>query len=368
MLAACSGASSPSTVDATIDAKGIVFDAGIDAGPMYSAANPPLGDEVGPSLTVAAGWSAPRYLKGLPNLDNDGGWTDSVTVSRDGNTLYFGYSKRNAFQFLFKNGNEVIDGQSLTADHNTKFLQVFEAELGPSGYQVTRSGSNPSDAIDVAAVAINEAKNIALYTIYSIDPPGRRVHLSVRSGTSWTPAGALSEPVNTAATTCDDDNPFVIGSSTAGVVFWQSKRSDTQGGACSDLGAPIRIFRAPVANGTLGSPQLVDGIASAGSKDYEASFAEDFSRAYWVKVDATSFSIRTADGDGQTYSNSSAVVSVVNFMPPYDGKIVDIGEPNVVSLPTVDVMYFRCGVARSTVAGNASDIQLKICVTKRVKP
>jgi hypothetical protein len=328
-----------------------------------------LGSLVTSGITTSDGWGSAYYLPTPLNLSTTGGWTDSVTVSRDGLALYFAYSRRDAEEYLYNNRNEVINGAARTTENTSKYMQIFKATLGVSGWSVAYSSANYSDQIDLGAQAINSIQDSMLFTSYA--PSGQKIKYSQLVNGSWQLVGDLSSPVNGSASngSCKDDNPFIIGNITSGTVYWQSIRTSVDGTDCADQNHKIRYYMATVTNGVLSSAQLVPGISQSTSSDYEASFSEDKSKVYWTKVDSTQgiYSIYTADWNGSTYANARAIISINNFVPPYDNKIVDIGEPNVVEFSGGYLLYFRCVVALSTVNNNPSQRQLKMCVSKKLK-
>ncbi len=65
----------------------------------FTAWNPPLGESVPGGIVLAEGWSTPKLVASPVNYAQNGGWSDSVSVSRDGLTLYFGYTPVDYFIF-----------------------------------------------------------------------------------------------------------------------------------------------------------------------------------------------------------------------------------------------------------------------------
>ena len=331
-----------------------------------SAWNPPQGALVAGGITMGDAWGPAYYLASPINLTTNGGWTDSVTVSRDGASLYFAYSKRDGEQYLYNNGNVVVNGPARTSDNTSIYLQIFKADIGPNGYTISLSGANPSNAVDVAAEAVNSAQDLMAYTVYPSGSP-QQIKLAQLTNGTWSQLGAMAAPVNGPAGNCKDDNPFLIGNIASGTIYWQSLRNDLPGTDCSNQNHLIHIYSAIVTNGSMSSAQQVPGLYTATSKDYEASFSEDKSKAYWTRVDAPNFGIYTADWNGASYANVRPIVSINNFSAPYDNRIVDVGEANVVELAQGSILYFRCVVALSTTSGNPSGRQLRICFSKKAK-
>lgn len=332
---------------------------------VYDPWNPPVGEAVAGGLATAEGWSSPYFLAPPVNQTTDGGWTDSVAVSRDGRRLFFAYSKRNGEQYLFNGGTEVIDGPARTTENNTKYLQIFYSDLTETGFSVTYSQANGSDSVDLAAPAINADQDLMSYTEYG---GAQLIKLAAFSGGAWTQLGNVAAPVNgVAGTNCKDDNSFLIGNATSGTIYWQSRRVDIQGTDCSNPSNRERIYFATVLNGAVSAAQEVPGLYTATSRDYEASFSEDQSKAYWTRVDGASFGIYTADWNVNSFTNARPIIWINNFSAPWENKIVDIGEPNVVELSEGYVMYFRCLVALGTSGGQPSNRQFKICVSKKNK-
>ncbi len=332
----------------------------------YSEYNPPTGAIVGEGLSVAEGWSQPYYLAEPLNYSSTGGWLDSITISRNGKKIYFAYSRRNANEYLYNNGNEVIDGPAMTAENTTKYLQLFTADITSSGFNIAYSPANFSSTIDSASLSVNGTEDLMTYTAYSTGV--QKIKLAQFSSGTWSQLGDLSTPVNGAAGVgCRDDNSFIIGNITSGEIYWESRRVNIAGTDCSNTSNKRKIYKATITSGSIGAAQLVSGLSTGTSDDYEPSFLEDKSKAYWVRVDGSSFGIYTADLSGATYINPRPIIYLNNFSPPYDNKIVDVGEPNVFEHSTGYVMYFRCVVALGTSGGNPSNRQLKFCVSKKSK-
>ncbi len=244
-------------------------------------------------------------------------------------------------------------------------MQIFNAKLSSTGFSITYSTANYSNAVDLGGPAINSTKDYMLFTAYPVT--GNKIKLAQLISGTWQVLGDLASPVNGSGG-CHDDNPFLIGNAASGTVYWQSRRSDLAGTSCRSDQLQ-RYYYATVTNGTLSGAQLVPGLSSSTSNDYEASFSEDKTKAYWIRADTAPaiFAIMTADWNGSAYSAVRPVISINNTTPPFDDKIVDIGEPNVVELPEGYLMYFRCVVALATSGGQPAQRQLRFCVSKKTK-
>lgn len=334
----------------------------------YSAWNPPLGEEIPGGVVLYEGWSAPKLVASPVNYSQNGGWSDSVTVSRDGLNIYFGYTPVDYFIF---ESTQVMQatGPVRTVDQTTDAFQIYQAVLGSRGFTVTKHPANVSASVWAASQAVNSPQDLMAFVTFIFTPSYRtEIFLAQKNGATWNQLGALASPVNGTGH-CNDDNPFVIGNLTSATVYFESKRNDLAGTTC---GTRTRIFYSEFSNGTFSNAALVPGVngAGAGTDDTDNQFAilENKQTAFWTSIRNNTYGIYTADWSGGTFQNVRPAMLLSAFAPPFLNKIVRIGEPSVAELPEGYIMYFTCGIALGdTVSNEPANIQMRICFSKKSK-
>jgi len=334
----------------------------------YSAWNPPLGDSIPGGIILAEGWSTPKLVASPVNYTQNGGWSDSVTVSRDGKTIYFGYTPVDYFIFETTQAMQTT-GPVRTSDQTTNAFQIYQATITSTGFTLSKHPANVSASTWAASQGINLDQDLMAFTTFVFSPSYKtEIYLAQKSGNNWNQLGALGSPVNGSGH-CEDDNPFIIGNLTSATVYFESKRTDLAGTTC---GNRTRIYYTEFSNGSYSNAALVPGINGTGNGQYDVDtqFAvlENKQTAFWTSIRNNTYAIHTADWSVNTFTNVRPILTISATSPPYANKIVRIGEPSVAELTEGYVMYFTCGIAQGDTAGNDPDnIQLRICFSKKAK-
>ncbi len=346
-----------------------------DSGLSFDSWNIPTQDTPMLGLSTAEGWSTPKLVGSPVNFLADGGWTDSVTTTRDGLELYFAYGRGDGHRFLFVDNAMVQTGPKRTDSVDTDYLQLYKATLSSKGYAISHVDVGLGSET-LGAPAVNATKDLMAFVSYS--GPSRKIKIAGLNteGTAQFVLNAdapINNPGNLSG--CHDDNPFIRGTINSGIIYWQSRRTDAAGVNCpleTDKAAPSRYFYSVITNGVASAPHAIPGLDVVGGSTYEASFSENGTSAYWVRVKGNPdgiFGIMTADSsDGLNFSNPRPLIWISNFSPNWDGRVSDIGEPNVVETSQGSVMFFRCLIAKGPDVNNKpANQQFKICVSKKNK-
>jgi hypothetical protein len=339
---------------------------GPPGGASYDAWNPPLGEPVR-NLTLTEGWTDARLVAQPVNTPGTGGWTDSVTASRDGKRLYFGYTKWDYFTFE-STQKFAPTGPDRTSSYSGNELQIYQADLGSSGWTISHHPINLGVNISAASMGLNSAEDVMVYNTYEFKPTYRTgMQLATRSGNAWSRRGPLPAPINSSAG-CLDDNGFIVGSLSSGAtLYFESTRSTLNGSRC---GKDRHLHFATYQNGAWSDVQAVSGAnsTSAGDNDQQPFLSEDRSRIYWLasRLAQGKYGIFTAEGNGRSFSNARMIIGISTFKAPWANKVVRLGEPNVVMLPQGLAMYFMCGIALGdTKRGEPDNIQYKVCFARK---
>jgi hypothetical protein len=335
-------------------------------GGPYDAWNPPLGDAV-QNLTMAEGWTDARLVAAPVNVAGNGGWTDSVTASRDGKRLYFGYTKWD--YFIFESTQKFVPkGAERTAGYSGNDLQIYQADLSPSGWSVSRHPANPGPDISAASMGLNGTEDLMVYNSYQFTPKySTTMRMATKAGNAWTQRGAIPAPINSPAG-CLDDNGFIVGSLSAGAtLYFESTRAALNGSTC---GKDRHLYSANYQGGAWSGVKAVAGVNSnaAGDNDMQPYLSEDQARIYWQgsRPSQGKYGLFTADWNGREYANARMIIGIRTFTAPWANKVVRIGEPNVVVLPQGSVMYFMCGIALGDTSRGAPDnIQYRVCFARK---
>jgi hypothetical protein len=315
--------------------------------------------------TLSDGWYDLREAGGGLNLN--GGWTDSVAVSSDGQSLLFSYSRYDFSQFQDSLGlTWVVTGAPRTG-MTGDYFKMFSAKLSADRWDVSFLPFNGSPTEHEFAASANTADDIIVFSRW-ISGKGD-LFFSIKTNGVWGPPlsiGAVTggSQVNSA---CSDDNGFIVGSMETGIrLYFESDRADLMGTSC---GGNTHIYYSdfdPITN-SFSPVQLVPGINGSGptDKDFQPFFSKDKSKAYWTVLRSNDYGVYSADlSPGGTYTNLRSVVRPT-FTSPFVGKLVLVGEANVAEVPEGWLMYMMCGIAQSESSGKATQIELKICVARK---
>ena len=319
------------------------------------------------NLTLNEGWTDARLVAAPVNVPGNGGWTDSVTASRDGKRLYFGYTKWDYFTFE-STQKFATTGRDRTANYSGNELQIYQADLTPGGWSVHHHPINATSKLSMASMGFNSSEDLMVFNTYQFTPVYRTtMRMAARSNNAWTDMGALPAPINSSAG-CLDDNGFVVGSLSGGAqLFFESTRRSLNGSAC---GKDRHLHSATYRNGAWSEVQEVIGVNSTGSgdSDMQPFVSEDKAKIYWLgsRPSQGKYGLFAADWNGRGYGNARMIIGIRTFTKPWAGKVVRIGEPNVVVLPQGSVMYFMCGIAMGdTWRGAPDNIQYRVCFARK---
>ena len=334
---------------------------------VYTAWEPLLDSEIAGGITTFEGWSTPRFVSAPVNYPQLGGWTDSVTVSRDGLHLFFGYTK-NDYSIFETTFALQPTGPSRTSENTTDSFQIFEASLQSTGFSVAYHPVNPGPTVWPASPGVNATQDVMAYTTFQFTPSYRtEILLARKVSGSWQQLGSLAAPVNGLGH-CDDDNAFIIGDMNNATIYFESKRTNLAGTTC---GSKIRLYYSTVTNGALSPAQEVPGVNGTGSDstdtDTQIALSENKSTAYWTSIRDNKYGFFTADWNGTTFGNVRPMMLTNTFTPPFLNKIVRLGEPSITELPEGHIMYFMCAIAKEEGPSGPSQIQMRICFSKKPK-
>lgn len=340
---------------------------GLEPTAIVSAWNAPVGAALN-GVTLAEGWQDLREVPAPVNVS--GGWTDSVAVTSDGKALLFGYSRAdfsifhdslNAGAPVFNYTGPVRPG--MTGD---KF-KIFRADLGATSWSVLFQPFNGDPDVNEAAASTNVLQDLVVFTRFDSNGVGD-IYFTSKSGGVWSAPTALPPGINTS---CKEDNPFVVGSISAGAtLYFESNRVDNAATACDTSGHNNHIYYTtydPSGGGSFSPVQKVNGIngVANGDDDTQVFVTPDKTSVYWTALRVgTAYGVFTADLSGGNYINVRQIVTP-NYGSPHIGKVHLIGEANVAEVPEGWLMYMMCGVAQNEVAGQATEIVLKVCRARK---
>lgn len=322
--------------------------------------NAPLGAPV-EGAVLNDGWRDLREVP--PPVNIDGGWTDSVMVTRNGRKLYYGYARYDFWQFYFSvttptpAGVQLLPSGPFRPGLTGDAFKIFTADLRPRGWEEGLHPVNGDSALSEASAAVNESENVVVFTRFPTGLP-RGLYYSTRNVDGW----SFPSPVPGVNSACDDDNGFVVGDLARGATFYfESTRLDPSGSVCGGQRHLFRLHFPP--GGPPGTIGPVPGLT--GGDDSQPFVTPDQGRIYWTGIRDGQYGVFTAErsfnGD---YVNIHPVVTGATA-PPFTGRLVLIGEANVADVPQGELMYLMCGVARSESGGHPTDIQLKVCQARR---
>jgi hypothetical protein len=328
--------------------------------------NPPVGNAI-EGATLFDGWTDLREVGGGINVN--GGWTDSVGISWDGKSLFFGYSR---FDFgLFNDSN----GATWTATGPQRigmtgdYFKMFSANLTQEKTWTQNFLPFNGDAnTHEFAVQMNVQEDVAIYTAW-VGNKGD-LYFATKTNSVWSQPLPVSTIIGGSQinSICSDDNGFIVGDLATGIrLYFESDRADLIGSSC---GANVHLYYSDYNpnTSTFSAVQAVPGVngAAGTDKDYQPFFTPDKSKAFWTAVRSDDYAVYSADLSNGTYINSRPVVRP-NFYPPFTGKLSLVGEANLAEFPQGWLMYMICGIAQSESGGKPQNVQLKICVARKLR-
>src|SRR6266702_1522897 len=325
--------------------------------------NAPVGAPIA-GVTLLDGWTDLREVPAPVNIS--GGWTDSVAVSADGTSLFFGYGRWD-FPEFYNSNSKVLDPTGPVRPGMTgNNFKMFRADLGINGWTVSFVPFNGAPDVDEFAASPNLAEDVIVFSRF-VGGTGD-IYYTLKTGDTWSTPVAFppSPPINTP---CNDDNPFVVGSlTTGGTVYFESNRVDAAATACGSIRHIYYTEYSPAGGGSFSPVQLVPGLNGSGvaDEDTQPFITPDKSKAYWTGIRSAAYGVFSADLSGGNYINVHPI-ALPTFVPPFAGKTVLIGEANVAEVPQGWLMYMMCGIAQSESGGQPRDVQLKVCVARKLR-
>ena len=325
--------------------------------------NAPLGAPV-EGATLYDGWHDLREVPGPVNVD--GGWTDSVMVTRNGRRLYYGYTRYDFWEFFFSITTPTAAGiqwipsgpqrPGMTGDA----FKIFQADLGPRGWMESFHPVNGDPVLAEASAAVNLAEDLIVFNRFPTGLP-RELFYSSRTAVGWSTPMAVPG----VASACDDDNGFVVGDLLHGATFYfESRRVDPAAGSCGSLHRICRTYFPPAGPNT--PVEFLPGLGTA-DDDTQISVSPDQKEIYWTSVRGGKYGIFTADLQANgSYGNIRPVVTGVTASP-YRGKLTFMGEANIARVPQGELMYLMCGIAGGDSNGYPINLRLKICQARRTR-
>ena len=336
-----------------------------DNPPAVDPWNAPVGAPI-EGVTLSDGWTDLREVPAPVNIS--GGWTDSVAVSANGTRLYFGYGRWDFTEFYNSNSTVLNPSGPVRSGMTGDNFKMFRADLGINGWTVSYVPFNGASNVDEFAASPNVAEDVIVFSRF-VGGTGD-IYYTLKTGDTWSTPVAFpsSPPINTP---CNDDNPFVVGSlTTGGTVYFESNRVDAAATACGSIRHIYYTEYSPAGGGSFSAVQLVPGLNGAGvsDEDVQPFVTPDKSKAYWTAIRSTSpaYGVFSADLSGGSYTNVHPV-ALPTYAPPFTGKTVLIGEANVAEVPQGWLMYMMCGIAQSESGGQPRDVQLKVCVARKLR-
>ena len=334
-----------------------------DNPPPVDPWNAPVGAPIA-GVTLSDGWTDLREVPAPVNIS--GGWTDSVAVSASGTTLFFGYGRWDFPEFYNSNSTVFNPTGPLRPGMTGDYFKMFRADLGINGWTVSYVPFNGASTVDEFAASPNVAEDVIVF-IRFVGGTGD-IYYTLKTADTWSTPIALPSfpPINTP---CNDDNPFVVGSLAAGLtLYFESNRVDPGGTTCGSIRHVYYTEYSPAGGGSFSAVQLVPGLNGAGASDEDTQpfVTPDKSKAYWTGIRSAAYGVFSADLSGGNYVNVHPV-AVPTSASPFTGNTVLIGEANVAEVPQGWLMYMMCGIAQSESGGQPRDVQLKVCVARKLR-
>lgn len=319
---------------------------------------------LGPAVTGAVlhdGWRDLREVPGPVNVD--GGWTDSVMVTRNGRRLYYGYSRYDFWQFYLSvstptgGGVQFVPTGPARPGMTGDAFKIFRADLRPEGWREIFHPVNGDPALSEASAAVNTAEDLLVFSRFPAGLP-RALYYSSHTVNGW----SLPAEVPGVNSPCDDDNGFPVGDLQRGTTFYfESTRADTAATSC---GSKHRLFRVYFPPGAApAGVELVPGLA--GGDDSQVFVSPDQREIYFTSVRNGQYGVFTATlQPGGDYGDVRPVITGTTA-PPFTGRVVLMGEANVARVTQGELMYLMVGVAEAESGGYPTEIRLKICQARR---
>lgn len=325
--------------------------------------NAPTGIAV-PGATLFDGWQDLREVAAPVNVT--GGWTDSVTVMPDGKRLFFGYTRLDSGQFFDSSGAvQNPTGPSRVGMTGDAF-KIFQADLTPSGWQLSFHPVNSNPTVHEAAASVNAEGDLMVFSRFDVNGVGT-LHYSSLSGDAWSVASALptTPAVNTPNPACTNDNGFIVGTLSGGLtLYFESNRGDLAGTTCRADGKNRLYFTNYTTATGFSAPQLVPGLDGglANEDDVQISITPDKQTVFFTRAHSTAYGVFTADWNGSIFTNVRQIISP-NFAAPFTSKLVMVGEANLANTPSGKILYMMCGIASSEVGRHAP--ATKVCSMRK---
>jgi hypothetical protein len=329
----------------------------------FSAYDAPCGNPV-LGATLGDGWTGLCEVP-APVLVS-GGWTDSVSVTPDGLSLYFGYSRTDFGQFMDSNGVTRNPTGPLRTGMSGSAFKMFRADLSISGWSIQYLPFNGNSAVDEASASANAAGTAVVFSRF--DGSGvASLYYTTLSGSTWaTPVAFPTAPaINTTNTSCTNDNAFIVGTVTGGfTLYFESNRNDLAGTACRGDGKNRLYFVTYNSMTGFSSPQAVPGLdaGAVNENDVQISLTQDKQTVYFTRSTNTAYGIFTGTWNGASFTGVHQIVTP-NFAGPFTGTLGLIGEANVAITSKGSLLYMMCGIAQSE--ANAHDPAIRVCFAKK---
>ncbi len=179
----------------------------------------------GGAITVSSDWSTPENV-GCPV--NTNGWEDSISISPDGQTLYFGYSNYDFLTFIISGGterNQTGPDRGLNSTDLADIMisyktgEYWEEPFLPENINeiyALNDGAFSQDGIVLYSSGL-KSENIGSTSTSDI-------YVSVKPGDVWSVPSNVGPPVNTSAS---ESNPWISSDET--LILYDSDRTGGQG-------------------------------------------------------------------------------------------------------------------------------------------
>ena len=292
------------------DAGGASDGGGGDATPDASPrTDPPTGDAIA-GLELFDGWTDPREL---PPPVTSIGWEDSSFISPDGTTLYFGYAR---FDFTALSQGQLLVTGPMRPGHEGVGFDVYEARIGATGWDVTRSTVNSPGEVSEAAQAVDRAQKTMLFVRF--EGAVGDIHASTKQPSgAWGAATKLPAPINTP---CVEDNVHLTPDGAR--MFFDSNRADDTGTTCK-AESDRDIWTATWNGSAWSAPTKLSGGPNATARRWQPFSSPSGDVVYWSGYDlpdcpSGSCIYKASLGDGGTYG---APVMVARAAPGDASKI-----------------------------------------------
>lgn len=286
-------------------------------------------------LTLYGGWQNPRAL---PAPVNTRGWEDSPFISADGQTLYFGYTRRNVTWWencpatfdLLKDCDKK-DG-AIRPGEEGDYWNVYEATVRDGAWQVVDSSVNQDPTISQGAQAVDDGKSsMVLARLGQVDNGQYEIVGDLYASTSqdgaWTLPTRLDAPISTP---CVEDDPTL--SPDGSRLYFDTNRIDPAGANCQmkPNGGHRDLYASTLVNGTWSAPEPVRGDPNQGDTQSQP-WVDDAGDFWWTGHDARCHADNCLyhaylQPDG-SYASSSVMAEPT--AAPEPGEVLAIGEASM---------------------------------------